>query len=606
MKNNLTLLFYFLLFSTFQINITTAATITWNGNSASWEDPSQWDTGTVPTFGDDVIIPSGTARIYSGYSAKVRSVHVENGAYLRIYSGGVLSIDESISDGLYNEGRVYVYGDLGITNTNDRGIFTNNYFYAAPGSNITTKTISGAALENGSSGYFYNRGTIDMYDLSGDGIINNDRFRNNGEINIEVNVNIDDCILNLDDFRNFSNGEINIEDGDGIQNGNSTNTSAHIRNYGGIFLHDSFEGLNNLGVFTNYDGAVLEVDNPTFNGIINQADAEIFNFGEIVVNEGFDGVLNRGYISNSGDIQINYPSFDTYTGVNGSYFGNRGTLTINSSGFPQFELSGIFENDKAGTVAIIDGRCRFFSTSEFTNNGFFLYKEEFNTISFSTGAVFTNNGVVEDLHQNLDISNVDNQQVIVNPYPGPMQINKVAEDVLEVDALDNVTIGDWYVSNSTTSAIAGVYNENNNTFIPNNNALGLTYLYIYIEIDGGGNSKLVPIKIDGGITNFRNNNQPQFFGQSISDDTLYKQDITVFPNPSSGFLQIESPLFEAGNTNVEVLNTLGQLVFSQQVAAGSQKVSLNLPVTFSDGVYLVRIIRNGTQIGIQRIKLQRA
>lgn len=45
-----------------------AATMTWLGNNAAWNDATQWDTGVVPTNGDDVIIPSGIVFIFNGQS----------------------------------------------------------------------------------------------------------------------------------------------------------------------------------------------------------------------------------------------------------------------------------------------------------------------------------------------------------------------------------------------------------------------------------------------------------------------------------------------------------------------------------------------------------
>lgn len=56
----LTTLLFFLILSLH------ATTITWLGGNAAWDDASQWDTGTVPSYGDDVIIPNGYAKIYNG------------------------------------------------------------------------------------------------------------------------------------------------------------------------------------------------------------------------------------------------------------------------------------------------------------------------------------------------------------------------------------------------------------------------------------------------------------------------------------------------------------------------------------------------------------
>ena len=92
-----------------------ATTITWLGGNASWDDKSQWDTGVVPTSGDDVIIPSGYCKIYSGDIEGARSVEVQSAARLYLYNGGSLEISGAVDDdGLHNMGRVYIYGILAI------------------------------------------------------------------------------------------------------------------------------------------------------------------------------------------------------------------------------------------------------------------------------------------------------------------------------------------------------------------------------------------------------------------------------------------------------------------------------------------------------------
>ncbi len=63
----LLIIFLFTTFTT--IN---AASVTWLGGNAAWDDASQWDTGTVPTYGDDVIIPSGYCKIFNGDSLDPR------------------------------------------------------------------------------------------------------------------------------------------------------------------------------------------------------------------------------------------------------------------------------------------------------------------------------------------------------------------------------------------------------------------------------------------------------------------------------------------------------------------------------------------------------
>ena len=77
------LLFCFF-FSLISLQISFAVTIDWFGGDGYWHDSSNWSTGTVPTFADDVIILSGTVKVYTGTYAEARSVQVSNTGHLTV------------------------------------------------------------------------------------------------------------------------------------------------------------------------------------------------------------------------------------------------------------------------------------------------------------------------------------------------------------------------------------------------------------------------------------------------------------------------------------------------------------------------------------------
>ncbi|HEX5001262.1 MAG TPA: PQQ-dependent sugar dehydrogenase [Bacteroidia bacterium] len=67
-------------------------------------------------------------------------------------------------------------------------------------------------------------------------------------------------------------------------------------------------------------------------------------------------------------------------------------------------------------------------------------------------------------------------------------------------------------------------------------------------------------------------------------------EVTVFPNPGSGVIQLSSQLFTSGSSQVEVYDQTGQLVLSKKITATSTGiVTFALPPDLSKGVYCFRI-----------------
>jgi hypothetical protein len=80
------------------------------------------------------------------------------------------------------------------------------------------------------------------------------------------------------------------------------------------------------------------------------------------------------------------------------------------------------------------------------------------------------------------------------------------------------------------------------------------------------------------------------------------ENILVYPNPTSGEVNIDLGIEEPGEINVTVLNLLGAEVFQQNFSPAN-RISLNI-AQYKSGVYLVKITYNGGTC-VRKIMLER-
>ncbi len=81
------------------------------------------------------------------------------------------------------------------------------------------------------------------------------------------------------------------------------------------------------------------------------------------------------------------------------------------------------------------------------------------------------------------------------------------------------------------------------------------------------------------------------FSQAASINTVSKDELSIFPNPSNGLFTIE--LASSENTNFEIYNILGKKVKSVQQTGAKTTLDLS---DFPKGIYFVNILSNGSQI----------
>ena len=590
-----------------------ATTVTWLGGNTSWLDAASWDTGMVPGPADDVIIPSGYVRLYSGETGFARSVEVQSGARLYVYSNGELNISDAVgTEGLHVIGRAYIYGRLTIENINGtfpnygRGIYNEGYFYIFSNGFVEIISTEDNGITNSETGYFYNRGEIWMESIDKNGIFNRDRFRNYGSINIDASLDYPDYgIVNFDDFRNYSNGEITIDGGGGGSFGNNTST-ATLRNYGSINLNNSSGiGINNNGVITNYSSGFLKVHSAGTHSFYNNSAAIVTNHGTIrTYYGGSSALVNDGQINNYNYVNIFYCSSISYYSYAAGSFDNYGSFYSLSNDNTDLYLQGSFINhDDAYTS--VNKTIMVPSGGELINDGILIsYKQSGN--HWNGGGIMVNNGAIEDRYLSFPSYVMDNQQVIVEPLTGPMQEGVPFPDALNVASLSNVTVLGWKVSKNGGSA--GTYDPVTNEFTPNAAAVGLSTLYVTIEIDASGINRNFIVEIDGGILPFSGSNPPSQFNQNPGNNlpqSIAQHELLIYPNPSSGQVQIESKYFEEQATEIQVFNALGQLVHQQKHAKGILISTLKFPAHLLNGIYMIQCSQEGKVVSVKRTQLQR-
>ena len=139
------------------VSVTPVTTFEWTGATDSkWAVATNWSCGQVPTFQNDVIIPSGTVNkpiVYAGL-ASAKSINVQNGTSLTIATGGTLQLLNTIfvEDGgkmtVENNGaliqinNVYNNGEIAV-HRNSNSLYRLDYtIWSSPVSNQNLSDFS--------------------------------------------------------------------------------------------------------------------------------------------------------------------------------------------------------------------------------------------------------------------------------------------------------------------------------------------------------------------------------------------------------------------------------------------------------------------------------
>lgn len=352
---------------------TIGTALTWTGiTSSDWNTASNWCPNRVPTATDNVVIATGpTNQPVLSTTAVAQSVEVQIDASLSITAGGSLTINGSKSAGgsttaFYNRGTVTNRGQLLIGNTASAGsvgLFNLASFINAPGGVISIDRTSGQGLYN-AAGSFTNAARITIGNVASagqTGLYNGAAFINNPGGIISVNrasytgltstnsftnaaqISIGNVaavgqtgLYNTGSFGNNPGGVISIDraTADGLSNANDGRfINAAQLTIGGIDATGNY-GLSNLGSFTNTTGGSIAIDRTSAIGLVNENN--FINTARITLGAaapvGFYGLVNRATFNNTGcDARINVVANTAITDASGGTLTNSGTIIENTS-----------------------------------------------------------------------------------------------------------------------------------------------------------------------------------------------------------------------------------------------------------------------------------
>jgi hypothetical protein len=583
-----------ILISLLFLSHTYAVTINWIGGTGDWFNAANWDTGNIPTLNDDVFINSGNVFINNYEVGEASAVTIGAGASLELESRGTLIIEiDYYTSGLLNNGYVgnkgfmeisspYLHTQEGITNF---GTFTNS-------GDIQTYDL-GHGISNRSGATFTNSGFIEIFDIAGYGA---------------------NALTNWSDFSNSKYGKIEIHDVGGT-GGTLTNTGGgYFGNAGEIEMYNlSNPTTTSLsvvsGLFENLNGGILDISLVDGHGIDVSANGTFRNRSTININgTGLNGIQCAGFFVNhqAGYIINLFTNVDALVIYSGGEFRNFGALISNFSSGRTLSNLGIFNNYPKGYF-LHDDQILSTSTANLVNQGLW---ESYHTGNHIISGPFTNNTAIGDQNDGFAGEFTNNQGIRIHPMTGLVEVGEPYANLFDMGTLNFVTIQGFTDAPSSSTSV-GTYNTSTNTFTPNSNALGLTEIYVTVKVNTGGNNRKYKIEIPGGVQPAP---APRMTINSLEE--LEKEEkvqlvnqmesqFKVYPNPNFGDFNLELPMEIYQVSNLQVLNSLGEVVY--QINPGLEKIPnhIQLPNQLPSGTYLLKIRQENGQEMIKKIQVVR-
>jgi len=355
--------FAFTLFFLIAISLSGAVT-TWTGGTANWDIATNWDTGTIPSASDDVIISSGHVTIPASYSAIALSVSISNSSILELANTGDLQIDNATVHGIaigtgasllnsgiitinspdifgiqnstgtfHNQstGEIYIItaGTAGIKNyglgaimTNDGlididetilgdGIYSEKVIVNNLGASINIKNTATNGLDS-YGGFLTNYGSITI-DITGDHgmLISGSSFDNRGY------VEVSHCFDG-----GGSNGAMGIS-ASGIKNSSSGSIYIHHTEASAIRTEGDLENSGLIEIYDNSNTGIFVVDGTLSNQ--ETGDIRLKNNGSDAISLSLATLENDGIIlfDNNAGKAVNLGSgSNSYNNTNGTLKGN--------------------------------------------------------------------------------------------------------------------------------------------------------------------------------------------------------------------------------------------------------------------------------------------
>ncbi len=375
-----------------------AENISFNVQNGTWHDPNSWDLGRIPQAGDFVFINKGqTCTVNNHVDNTFELVYIDYDAVLFIMDYRFESTYSS------NEGMAKIYNLGYVYNYGDIELIN-------PSSSLSSKQVTGVY----NFGYIYNYNKIGAHGEIGIHIQNENYIYNADDI---YSIDCSDCtnFINNGDIYNRGRIELYSRNADIINNGT-------ISNYYDLTLYGS---SYNYGTINNYEEFSSRFHFENHGTLSNGKDMEFIrsNVGLILDNSsGSASLTNHGkLIFSENDIDI-------------QSIGN--TTLINE------------ERGKVVSEAPVDGHI--------INRGYINFRK-----GRDNTCTIDNHHLIADGFGRLNMSNVNNYGVVIDPHYGSLNPNSSYKNFLKMGyknilkTTNVITYGSYDISNNvfTTSHI---------------------------------------------------------------------------------------------------------------------------------------------------------
>ena len=376
------------------INLVFGANITFTGagDGTSWNDPANWNTGTVPGINDDANIGGTFFVLLTGTPGNVQSLNIFDDAQLNIDFGNSLLVSNG---GILLEDNAFIanLGNLTVFDAPNSGIFIeeNSGMFSLGIIQIIFPDGNGISMRDFSE--FTNQGLLSITDGDADGLNMDDEsyFINIGGSGIIQMTDIEDEGINMDDDTEFINdGSIQIDGIDGNDGICIDDSGSYFQNAGNISIQnviDEGEGIElDDGEFLNLPSGIISLNAVTGDVLRVESGGEFTNLGSLFINatgttddDNAVEIESDATLSNENLINISVESSANPDAIelesNSSVLNNTECGVINILSSFQIENNGTIDND--GRIATVFGGVNT-NDGTFNNNGLIIAPNGFN------------------------------------------------------------------------------------------------------------------------------------------------------------------------------------------------------------------------------------
>ena len=603
-----------------------AALITWTGGGAAndWNDPLNWDSGTVPTATDDVVIDGGMVTLSTVFTAA--SLEVVGGGDLVIAASGVLNLggDDGVdTNGALDlsspSGTIINDGTINITNAAEDGIDSRGAAFINNGTiNITGFGNDGLSIEDSSAGgsTFTNNGIINVVFAGGgdDGVQLDDgsMLVNSGTINVSSSDCTGDVGILLDDgsfLTNMATGVINVFDtvDEAIfikeahfdsDDDPMNRLESVLNNFGSITTSNTGQcsGSGNHGVeiggtFNNNAGATYKDINSRGDGIRIEDAGTFTNAGTLVIQmDGTtsDGIENQNVFTSTGVLEIGCGSNANELEIRENV--DLGTTCVNfdilaaGSGGTNYDR---IENRQDLIISAAAAKLDFGTFVPEVDDCFEIVVGDGTVIGTFASVTISNPALAFE----VDYSDPTRVKIRIIPAALPVELTTFEGRMQEATSILN-----W----ETASEL------NNKGFEIEHSTDGRTFAFVDFVL-GNGTTQTVSEysfihKDPTAGDNYYRLKQIDFDGAFEYSDIVYLENTkndapgTIYPNPA-----VSEVTYEGAPATLSVYDALGQLVL--QELAEVERTTLDIS-QLQTGVYFMEITTDSNEITVKRFMKQ--